>query len=233
MQIEDEGPDNGCIVVLVFKFDVLVNNSIVAQAQVLPPISEYREEDEMLSMPWLEINSSTCNCSSFPQVSDVLLEEVDTQRNTASGEENENMEEENEDMETVCVGATSSPKEDAVLYSETFSLKGSTFHGYFQKLLGDCKQILLGNGSVEMKLLNEPMNVNDENAIVVQAKLNEGFSSIGYIPARKIKKVQAALRSNDITKIDLTRVQYTCLGSWRTQVYSTYNYYEAGKMVTR
>lgn len=211
LQIEDEGLDNGCSVVLVFKFDVLVNNSVVAQA--LHPISGYREDtDDVLSMPLLNLNSSTCNCSTFPQLSDVLFEEEDTQSqgNIASGGRNENMEpEENQNMDMEAdETCTASPTD--VLYCETFSLKGSTFHRDFQNVLGDCKQqMLLENGSVEIKLSKEPMNVNDENAIVVQAKVNDGFSTIGYIPGKKLKKIEAALKSNDITNVALTRVQYT------------------------
>ena len=61
---------------------------------------------------------------------------------------------------------------------------------------------------VELQLAIEPVNVEDENAIVVQVNLDGIFTAIGYIPGRKVQKVQAALNNNEIINLALTRVQY-------------------------
>ena len=60
---------------------------------------------------------------------------------------------------------------------------GSTFHVDFQNVLQDCKQALRNVEPVEIQLVEEPVNVNDENAVIIQAKVGEHFSAIGYIPA--------------------------------------------------
>jgi hypothetical protein len=72
-----------------------------------------------------------------------------------------------------------------------------------------CKHMLLENIPIEMRLCNEPVNINDENAVVVQAKVHGKFQSIGYIPGKKIKKILSAINDNAITDIVLTRVQYS------------------------
>ena len=60
---------------LIFTFDVMVNNSIVAQ--ILPPKIPSKEDDNISSMPLLKLESCNCSCTSFPKVSNVLLEEGD------------------------------------------------------------------------------------------------------------------------------------------------------------
>ena len=104
--------------------------------------------------------------------------------------------------------------EPEVCYSESFQLKGSTFHPEFQRTLKDCKEILLNNSSnIELTFFKEP--VNDENAIVVQANINDHLSSIGYIPGMKIAKIEAAIESNKIVGIVQGAV-HIHLGSRRT-----------------
>ena len=166
------------------------------------------------------MNISTCNCSRFPQISNVLIEEdaqvEDEGQRTLFVQDNEHeiqpddLEEVNENTRNnESVETPTGLPSDEVLYSETFSLKGSTFHKEFQHVLEKCKQIILENRSVEIKLSTEPVNVNDENAIVVQAKVSDCYLPIGYIPGRKIRKVDSAVNKNAITNVSLTRVQYT------------------------
>ena len=98
--------------------------------------------------------------------------------------------------------------EEIQTFSETFDLKVSTFHQQFQIALQKCKQKLIDNIPVELQLAIEPVNVKDENAIVVQVNLDGIFTAIGYIPGRKVQKVKAALSNNEIINLALTRVQY-------------------------
>ena len=79
--------------------------------------------------------------------------------------------------------------EEVQTFSETFDLKGSTFHQQFQITPQKCKQKLIDNILVELQLAVEPVNVEDKNAIVVQVNLDGIFTAIGYIPGRKVQKV--------------------------------------------
>ena len=130
----------------------MVNNSIAAQ--VLPPRMPSSEEDDIVSMPFLKLDSCKCNCTSFPELSDVLLEE--SKRNACDvSNEAEAMEAANmaEDASATAIlsannisaseaNSTDCYPESEVSYSETFTLKGSSFHKDFQRVLRSCKQML-------------------------------------------------------------------------------------------
>ncbi len=211
---------------LIFKFDVLVNNSIAAtyETNIQPTVMPNIEDNDIPSMPFLKLHSCICNCSaSYPK--QVPLEAGDkehdgigndtTQAQTSQDEQNA----QNRQLDDIVLN-TSDDDEEAdgvgsnteaeVCYSETFQLKGSTFHKEFQRTLHDCKEILLNkSSSVELTFVKEPVNISDENAIVVQAKVGQHFSSIGYVPGKKIAKIEAAIESKKIVGIILSRVQYT------------------------
>ena len=124
--------------------------------------------------------------------------------------------------------------EAEVCYSETFQLKGSTFHKEFQRTLHDCKEILLNkSSSVKLTLVKEPVNISDENAIVVEAKVGQHFSSIGYVLGKKIAKIEAAIESKKIVGIILSRVQYTFIWGAGEQVCAIYNCDKERKVASR
>lgn len=58
-----------------------------------------------------------------------------------------------------------------------------------------------------MKLIFEPVNRRDENAITVQAQFDT-WQPIGYTPGIKVPKVTEAIRNKEITKIVITNVKY-------------------------
>ena len=208
---------------LIFTFNVLVNNSIAAAngKNVQPLDIPNVEDNDIISMPFLKLHSCTCNCTaSYPQ--QVILEgdEENDQNNAhTSGTPNTRSrlsrqdEQEIEEIMNILNDGEEiecTTNEPEVCYSESFQLKGSTFHPEFQRTLKDCKEILLNNSSnIELTFFKKPVNVNDENAIVVQANINGHLSSIGYIPGMKIAKIEAAIESNKIVGIVLSRVQYT------------------------
>ena len=52
------------------------------------------------------------------------------------------------------------------LFTESFTLKGSSYHEHFQNALKSCKQKIINKESVPVKLSFEPVNKRDENAIL-------------------------------------------------------------------
>ena len=173
----------------------------------MTPILPQCEED-IESMPFIKLHSFECNCTLFPILGDVII--------ANSNESNLNFERDSDDQSIIKANSTTgeptssveSSDEEIQKFSETFDLKGSTFHKEFQFALHKCKQKLVDNIPVELQLFSEPVNVEDENAIIVQVKLNGILTAVGYIPGKKVKKVQAALNNNEITNLQLTRVQY-------------------------
>lgn len=78
------------------------------------------------------------------------------------------------------------------LFTETFTLKGSSFHEHFQWGLKQCKVAFIRKDKIPVKLVFEPMNVKDENAIIVQVMIDT-WKPIGYIPGKKVIKVTNAI----------------------------------------
>ena len=79
--------------------------------------------------------------------------------------------------------------EEMGMFMAYFKLKKSTFHSHFQDAFKCCKRLTLDKKEIPMQLLIEPAHAGDENAIVVQVKLdNNTWQPVGYIPASKIKK---------------------------------------------
>ena len=198
---------------IIFKFDVLVNSSIVEQVEITQPNSSTNMmDDNTPSMPFLKLHSCKCNCSSFPQVGNVLLEaEIENETDQLAHHMRQADIQGAEFLEeflSACDDETPTGAAAKVCYSETFALKGSTFHKDFQRVLGECKKLRLNKpGSVELRFLEEPININDENAIVVQAKIGDCFSSIGYVPGKKVPKIKAT--TNEIESVVFSKVQYT------------------------
>lgn len=93
------------------------------------------------------------------------------------------------------------------LFTETFTLKGSSFHEHFQWGLKQCKVAFIRKDKIPVKLVFEPMNVRDENAIIVQVMIDT-WKPIGYIPGKKVIKVTNAISDGLITKIVLINVKY-------------------------
>jgi len=88
-----------------------------------------------------------------------------------------------------------------------FTLKGNSFHEHFQDGLKLCKAALMRKETVPLKLVYEPINRRDENAILVHARC-DSWRPIGYIPGIKVPKVTVAIDANEITKIALTNFKY-------------------------
>lgn len=94
------------------------------------------------------------------------------------------------------------------LYSETFTLKGCSYHEHFQSALTVIKQKLIKEETVPVRLHFEPVKRRDENAIVVYACLGNCWKPIGYVPGMKVAKVTHAVNNQEITKMTIDSVKY-------------------------
>ena len=99
------------------------------------------------------------------------------------------------------------PNDDIQEFTETFTLKGSSFHEHFQNTIRQCKEALKAKESVPVKFVFEPINRRDENAIVVKVKFGS-WEPIGYIPGKKIPKITEAISEETITKVIVRNVKY-------------------------
>ena len=113
-----------------------------------------------------------------------------------------------EDVSSTTSHDSDNPDETPVLFTEYFKLKGSTYHAHFQDALRRCKRLSMDKRDISIKLLIEPANARDENAIVVQVQLDSTWQPVGYIPAVKIKKAMDALEKNEVKNITFKCIEW-------------------------
>ena len=94
-------------------------------------------------------------------------------------------------------------------FTESFTLKGSSYHDQFQNaLLRVCKQKTINKEPVPVQLSFEPMNRRDQNAIVVHASPDDLWEPIGYIPGLKVAKVTQAIKNKEIANMSINSIKY-------------------------
>ena len=182
--------DGGKTVILVSKIELLQNQSMLAMA--LPPRKDYGDNSECPDVPWLDCTTVTCNiCSKFPQPGNVVINKehhisgaaaaaVDQTDDSLSDESPTSPKDDSNDDENECSDL------ETPLYSEYIKWKGSTYHEYVQAMHSSCKLKQQAGENIPVRHFCEPTNVADENAIVVQVRLqDQEWKSIGYILGKK------------------------------------------------
>ena len=186
-------------------------------------------------MPPLDLSRVTCNwvksgskgkiLSRTGTISEIniqklsLLDTDEDEENACEEEEEDKEEEEGEDDGDFADSSGLSSKElyapertecppTEPLYTETFTLKGSSFHEHFQRTLKSCKEKMINKETIFIRLGKEPVNRRDENAILVHACPDDTWEPIGYIPGVKILKVTEAINNNETTDMSLLSVKY-------------------------
>ena len=219
---------NGRTLALVVDFEV-IPNSYPVKAK---PKDDYDGEDPLPTAPWLDVQVCNCNCSSYPNRGDVLV-------NTSATHESHNYTESSDDCqsseESVSDGNIDLRNEDfkendncdddddndddddddsdqgdhlPEKFTEYFALKGSSYHEDCQKALRKCKQLQLAKQQIELRVMPEPTNIRDKNAIVVEVQLDGEWCRIGYIQKEKIRKVTAAIKKNEIEKVEFKSIGF-------------------------
>ena len=211
-QIEDENDeDRGRLVLVIFDFEIKENMSRVSNT--FRPYDDYKGENSIQEMPWLDIEVSNCNCSRYPVVGDIAVKSSSNESTSAQAASDSSESDESDGSQEDASTPTShdldiSDDESATLFTEYFKLKGSTFHAHFQNALKRCKRLTLDKKDVAMQLLIEPANVKDENAIVVQVELDGTWQPVGYIPAVKVRKAMDAWKKNEVKTIKFKCIEW-------------------------
>ena len=162
---------------------------MASMSQVTTSLQAYSdyEENSIPEMPWLDVELVQCNCSSFPKVGNIGVKSSSNGNTLQAVSDSSKSESENnvshDDVNLATSHDSDNPKETPALFTEYFKLKGSTFHAHFQDALRRCKRLSMDKRDISIKLLIEPANARDENAIVVQVQLDSTWHPVGYIPA--------------------------------------------------
>lgn len=93
-----------------------------------------------------------------------------------------------------------------VCHSESFRLKGSSFHKNFQGTIKKCHKCIANNEQILFRIDSEQVNLRDENALVFQALVEGKWQSLGYVPGIKVSKITKAIQSNSIESLSIDRI---------------------------
>ena len=233
-QIDPDEVEDDDEVILIWEFQIQERTLSVTSASSLVRPNIPSLPDKMPAMPLLNLSEVECNCTCVRRGHVLLQNEAQSATrglqnlSLAENSEEEESQEEDSSLEEVVeewdedesdfdVHAPTSAAVEFVpdnnasskdtMFTETFTLKGSSFHDHFQCALRLCRESLKKKESIPVKLIFEPVNRRDENAITVQAQFDT-WQPIGYIPGIKVPKVTEGIRNKEITKIVITNVKY-------------------------
>ena len=166
-------------------------------------------------MLWLDITLISCNCSRFPNVANIAVGNglgfpaLESQSvSSDSGSDSCDSYSSERNLSEIEVYTSAPSVTEDTCYTEYFKLKGSTYYDHFQKTLRKCRRLLLDQQEVAVKLVIEPTNKADENAIIVQAELENVWNPVGYIPGAKVKKAMDALDKQEIKTIKFKTIEW-------------------------
>ena len=164
--------------------------------------------------PWLELTRCQCNCTNFPRFGKVLVNgdtpvagSVDDSDESSSEDEEQN--DTNQDDVEEASEEEEEHEESVPMFAEYVPLCGSSFHQDCQSTLKKCRELLCAKESVELRVLPEPDNLRDCNAVIIQAKVGSRsqWDRIGYIPKEKLPKFTAAIRNNEIKYVKFRNIK--------------------------
>ena len=79
--------------------------------------------------------------------------------------------------------ASDEEEESVPMFTEYVALRGRSFHEDCQSTLKKCRELLCAiKRAVELREPPEPNNIRDCNALIIQAKVENQWDRIGYIP---------------------------------------------------
>ena len=117
-QLEDES-DDGREILVIFDFEVIPNQSRISSSPA--PLDWYIGEDTIPEMPWLDLSTGRyCNCARHHVRGSVIVrDETGTAYEASSSDSDHDSIEESL--------STCSEEEQPTLFTEHFTLKGSTY----------------------------------------------------------------------------------------------------------
>ena len=99
------------------------------------------------------------------------------------------------------------------LYNEELEGKPSLDFDRMPFGLKNCRELSCAKRVVELRVLPEPNNIRDCNALIIQAKIENQWERIGYIPKEKVPKFTSAIRNIELKDVKFRNIkcQYVML----------------------
>lgn len=164
--------------------------NLIGTVTAIPPKLSSSYDDSGSKAPFLPSSAALeCNCGNFGKRSIIGI------LNNKLGEDNSN----EKKKSVLPAESKQKPEHDSKLFSDSFKLKGISFHVEFQDTINRCRADLANNQTLGVRLRHEPDNGQDKNAIVTEAFKQGHWKPIGYIPGPRVPKMHAAMYHGEIT----------------------------------
>eukprot|EP00112_Aurelia_sp_Birch-Aquarium-sp1_P007435 Seg1810.4 transcript_id=Seg1810.4/GoldUCD/mRNA.D3Y31 product="hypothetical protein" protein_id=Seg1810.4/GoldUCD/D3Y31 len=161
------------------------------------------------TMPYLDIfKCEYCNCHKFPKIGPLVVADtvspVDQhiKDHTADSNEAQGQQATDDPMQVPDIG-------DVTFFTCKMKLKGISYHQDFQVTIKRCRELIAATEVLFLKLKKESDNFEDCNAVIAQVKMQGHWKIVGYVPAKKVPKVQVALHLKEITEVRLDSIRKT------------------------
>ena len=204
--MEEEG--RPFVAVLITKFKVLPSLVITP----VKPDENYSDESLLEIIPKLYIrvlreeNSVICNCIDYSKADKVLFQPIKPPDDDPT-EDVRRLFDDNDGDNIVEPDTTAEDVDADDLYCQTFAGRGSYWEEKYQRVLIECRRMLGNNEDVVVRLVFEPENRQDRNAIRFDAYVDGSWHPLGYAGLRKIPKLTKAIKMGEIRSISLARVK--------------------------
>ena len=140
---------------------------------------------------------------------------VDGELDSSSTDEEKNSDHDDEAGERTGTGSESSEGSDDVDSMDTVTFKciGASRELHSQEALAAAKRKLEKGEAVPVRILPEPNNPYDSNAIAFQCKVDDSWVTIGYIVHEILHHVHAAIESKSIVSVKFKWIKYIVMWS--------------------
>ena len=117
--------------------------------------------------------------------------------------------------ESTGTGSEFSEESDDVESMDTVTFKciGASREVHSQEALASAKQKMDKGEAVTVRILPEPNNPYDSNAIAFQCKVDDNWVTIGYIVKEVLQHVHAAIQSKSIISVEFKWIKYIVMWS--------------------
>ena len=90
----------------------------------------------------------------------------------------------------------------------TFKCIGVTRAAEYQSTLRKVRDAMIEGNSTSVKIMHEPTNPQDSQALAFVCEIDEQWHTIGYVIRELIEEVHSAMNSGDILSVEFSWVRY-------------------------
>ena len=148
---------------VIWKSDVVFGMA----GKALRPKVQYDNNNSTSQMPYLDIDSVSCNCWRWPKRGMILFTSTSADKSISSKDLDEKMN---------------------VMVKTKYQMKLMTRRYPSWKWDKVIQGKISKKEELDVKIVEQPVNVQNENALIVKVLINAMYEPVGYVPGKKVHK---------------------------------------------